>query len=254
MSFNLYPTSADHIKRVSITNMAVILDLDATLISTQESFDSFKQLGIMKNSDLIDIKRRCYCLKLTDVDTEAGENVKYDFWGVKRPYIEEFLLFCFSYFKYVIVWSAGEKNYVEAIVNNIFKDLRKPDLVWTKNDIVFEKDANGVEGNGLKPLTKIINSAIGKKFGLVPEKTLFVDDNETTFVKNKKNAIHIPPFDPELSIESFREPDTALLKLKYWLLLPPVENCDDVTKLDMSSIFKYTHEQYIKIKNSYSDY
>jgi len=256
MSFNLYSMSADSINHQTLTNLCVILDLDATLISTQESFDSFKQLGIIKNPNLIDIKRRCYCLKLTDIDTVAGDNIRYDFWGIKRPYIEEFLLFCFNYFKLVIVWSAGEKNYVEAIVENIFKGLRKPHLVWTKNDIVFDKD-----DNGLKPITKMINSDFHLKHLLTPERIFVVDDNDTTFVKNKKNAIYIPAFDPELdddnhetTIKSFRKPDTTLLKLKYWLLLPHVRNCDDVTKLDLSTIFDYDHENYIKIANSYENY
>lgn len=254
--FNLYSMSSDTINNHSITDMCVILDLDATLISTQDSFDSFKQLGIMKNPNLLDIKRRCYCLKLTDVDTVAGDNIRYDFWGIKRPYIEEFLLFCFNYFKLVIVWSAGEKNYVEAIVENIFKGLRKPHLVWTKNDIVFDKDENG-----LKPITKMMTSDFKLKHLLKAEKILVVDDNDTTFVKNKKNAVYIPPFDPTLNLEnheetlkSFRENDTALLKLKYWLLLPHVRNCDDVTKIDMTTIFDYDHEDYKNIANSYEQY
>jgi len=249
MAFHLYRTSIDSINSSSLTNLCVILDLDATLIATQDSIDSFKQLGIMKNPNLIDIKRRCYCLKLTDVDVNAKDNIRYDFWGIKRPYIEEFLLFCFNYFKLVIVWSAGEKNYVEAIVDNIFKGLKKPHLVWTKNDIVFDK-----EGNGLKPITKMIEKEPQFRKYLLPEKILVVDDNDTTFVKNKKNAIYIPAFDPECKIESFRQEDTALLKLKYWLLLPHVRNCDDVTKLDMSTIFDHDHEDYKNIANSYEDY
>jgi hypothetical protein len=247
MSFHLYRTSTDSINNNSLTNFCVILDLDATLISTQDNLDGCKNLDIMKNPNLIDIKRRCYFLKLADNDKN---NIKYDlWWGIKRPHIEEFLLFCFNYFRLVIVWSAGEKIYVDAIVDNIFKDLRKPHLVWTKNEIVFDKD-----DNGLKPLIKMVNSDYNSHNILKLENMIIIDDNDTTFVKNKKNALHIPPFDPECTIESFREPDTSLLQIKYWLLLPHVKNADDVTKLDMTTIFDYNYEDYKNVANSYENY
>jgi hypothetical protein len=247
MSFNLYPTESDTILHKSITDMTVVLDLDATLIATQDSFDSFKQLGILKNPALLDLRRRCYCIKLTDLD-EIGDGSRFDFWGVTRPHLEEFLLFCFNYFKLVIVWSAGKKNYVHAIVNNIFKNLRKPHLIWTYDDIDMDQDDNII-----KPITKLLNSNFILKHHLDPQKILVVDDNESTFCKNKKNAIYIPPFEPELNIASMTQPDTTLLQLKYWLLLPNVVYTDNVTKIDKSTIFNNPHETYITVANSYTN-
>lgn len=243
MSFNLYSDLDNH---HTLTNMCVVIDLDATLISTQDSFDDFKKLNIMKDPNLLEIRRRCYCIKLTDIDT-VGDGSRYDFWGIKRHYLDEFILFCFNYFKYVLIWSAGKKNYVEAIVDNIFKNFKKPHLVWTHDDIVFDDDENG-----MKPLAKLMASPFGKKHKITAENTLFIDDNEVTFVKNKKNAVYIPGFDPEPIIESLSEINTDLLKLKYFLLLPHVRNADDVTKLDLSNIFKYSYEDYKNIANSYN--
>jgi hypothetical protein len=245
MSFNLYPMASDTILHKSITDMAVVLDLDATLIATQDSFDSFKSLGIMTNPSLLDLRRRCYCIKLTDIE-EVGDGSRFDFWGVTRPHLEEFLLFCFNYFKLVIVWSAGKKNYVHAIVNNIFKNLRKPHLIWTHDDIEINEQEDVI-----KPITKLMSSDFILKHHLDPNKILVVDDNETTFCKNKKNAIYIPPFEPEPNVASMTQPDTTLLQLKYWLLLPNVIHCDNVTKLDKSDIFKNSYDTYITIANSY---
>lgn len=244
MSFNLYNTISDDILHKSITDKVVVLDLDATLIATQDSFDSFKNLGIMSNPKLMELKRRCYCIKLKDVDA-IGDGTRYDFWGVKRHYLEEFLLFCFNYFRLVIVWSAGQKNYVEAIVENIFKNLRKPHLVFSYDFCDIDKDKNIG-----KPLTKLLKHEALKKYNIKPGQVVAIDDNETTFEKNLKNAIFIPPFEPELNIASMNEHDDTLLKIKYFLLLPHVIEATDITKIDMSTIFDNTYESYIQAANN----
>lgn len=243
MSFNLYNTVSDDILHKSITDKVVVLDLDSTLISTQESFDTFKNLGIMSNPKLMELKRRCYCIKIKDVDA-LGDGTRYDFWGIKRHYLEEFLLFCFNYFKLVIVWSAGQKSYVEAIVENIFKNLRKPHLVLSFDYVELDKDENIG-----KPLSKLIKHEVVKKYGVKMGQFIAVDDNETTFEKNVKNAIFIPQFEPESNIASMSEHDDTLLKIKYFLLLPEVINTPDITKVDMSKIFDNTYESYIQKAN-----
>ena len=247
MSFHLYQTPEDYINPNAITDKVCVLDLDATLLSTADNLDSFKELGIMTNPKLIALRRRCYCIKLTDVETR-GDGSTYSFWGIKRPHIEEFLLFCFCYFKLVIIFSAGKYSYVHAIVNDIFKDLRPPALVWTFNDI--ETDA---DGEVLKPLTKLMNSNFKYKHLITKQNTIFIDDNETTFAKNKKNAIYIPAYEPEMTIESLSKNDDSLLQIKHFLLLPHVLYSDDITKVDMTTIFDYSHEDYQKLANMYDE-
>src|SRR5258708_2561701 len=201
----------------------------------------------MNNPKLLDLKKRCYFLKLSNLD-KVGDGSRYDSWGTTRPYLEEFLLFCFNYFKIVIVWSAGKKNYVDSIIDHIFKNLRKPHLVWSYDNIDLDDEVKIG-----KPITKLLNSDFIYKHHLHPLKTIVLDDNENTFEKNKKNAIHIPPYEPELNIANLTEPDEKLLNIKYWLLLPHVINANDVTKLDMNNIFKYPYTTYIDIANSYND-
>lgn len=230
MSFNLYPVASDYIANHSMTDKVIVLDLDSTLINTQESFESFKSLNIMKKPELLHLKHRCYCIKL--FDTEDGS--RYDFWGIKRPHLDEFLLFCFNYFKIVIVWSAGTRDYVNAIVNHIFKNLKMPHLVWCKDDVEMDGDKKDII---LKPLQKLINADTHVKQHLKLEKIIHVDDNDTTFSKNKKNAIYIPAYEPDPDIGDLAKTDNALLQVKQWCLQPHVIQTDDITKLDMSSIF-----------------
>ncbi len=238
MSFNLY--SKDNLVNTTITDFAIVLDLDLTLICSQDEFNSFKNLGILDNPNLLSLKNRSYCIKLTDLD-KPGDGSKYDFWGIKRPYSDEFLLFCFNYFKTVIVWSAGEHNYVHAIVGVLFKRLRLPDLIWTRDDLVAKKR---------KPLKKLVESEFGKKHNLSLSKIITVDDNEEAFIKNIENTINIPPFEPELNIESLNQYDNELLKIKYYLLQPHVRSSTDITKLDLSNVFTIEPDDYKKIANN----
>lgn len=238
MSFYLYPKEEP--QHTTITDFAVVLDLDLTLICSQDEFDSYKQLGIINNPKLLPIKQKSYCLKLTDLD-KPGDGSSYNLWGTRRDHVENFILFCFNYFKVVIVYSAGEYNYVHGIVDMLFKKIRKPHLILTRDDLV---------GKSKKPLTKIVNSDFGKKHNLKLNKIFVIDDNEETFVSNVKNAIHIPVFEPELNIESLNKEDQALLQIKYFLLQPHVRSATDVTKLDLTKVFDYTPEEYKKRSNS----
>ena len=247
MSFHLYQTPQDFINPNSITDKVCVLDLDATLLSTADDLSSFKELGIMTNPKLLALRRRCYCIKLTDVETR-GDGSTYSFWGIKRPHIDEFLLFVFNYFKICVIFSAGKYSYVHAIVNDIFKNLRPPCLVWTYNDIELDE-----EGEVLKPLTKLMNSDFKYKHLITKQNTIFIDDNETTFAKNKKNAIYIPAYEPEFTIESMMKNDSALLQIKHFLLLPHVLYSDDITKVDMTTIFDYSPEDYQKLANMYDE-
>ncbi len=245
MSFHLYDVPDTFINQNAITNKVVVLDLDATLLSTADDMASFKELGIMTDPKLVTLRRRCYCLKLTDFD-KRGDGSTYSFWGIKRPHIDTFLLWCMNYFSLVIVWSAGTFHYVHAIVNDIFRDLRPPALVWTANDIDYDTDEEV-----LKPLTKLMNSDFKYKHLITKQNTVFIDDNDSTFRFNKKNAVHIKPFNEEFNIESMKKNDNTLLQLMHFFMLPHVIHADDITKVDLTRIFDYDYKDYQNIANTY---
>lgn len=234
----LYYVAANDIPSTSITDKCVVLDLDQTLIATQDSTDSLKELNILSDPQLLALRNRTYFITIEDLE-KPGIGTKYDFWGVTRPHLQEFLIFCFSYFKIVAVWSAGQRPYVEAIVDVIFKDLPKPHVIFTHDDIEI-----GPGGRIEKPLNKMIKSNPVLLRLMSLQNTLAVDDNATTFIDNLDNGVLIPQYDPALSTSAMGRDDPTLLQLKYWLLQPEVVNARDVTMLDKSTIFTTSLETY----------
>lgn len=234
----IYHVDADDIPSTSITDKCVVLDLDQTLIATQDNTNNLKQLGIMSDANLISLRNRVYYLTLEDLE-KPGVGTKYDFWGVTRPHIQEFLIFCFSYFKIVAVWSAGKRPYVEAIVDHIFKDLRPPHVVFTHDDIII-----GPNGHIIKPLTKMIESNPVLRRNMSLQNILAIDDNASTFNQNNGNGVLIPAYDPSPTINALGRDDHTLLQLKFWLLQPEVVNARDVTILDKSKIFSTSLDTY----------
>lgn len=201
----------------------VVLDMDETMLHT---FDKMPPKDFLhKNQDLGD---RIYHIELED------QNLV----GVFRPYLNEFIDFCFRYFNHVFIYSAGEDEYVKKIMEIVFTPLcidhvlqgRCPTAIWTRSDCKVDK-----EGFYIKPLKLLY-----KQYPDVNEKnTIIIDDRDNTFAQNVDNAIHIPPYTITAVSEKIRnDKDTNLIKLMNWLSTPEVMNCKDVRTLDKSKIFK----------------
>jgi len=234
----IYSDILDEIPNTSLTDKCIVLDLDETLVHSCEDIEVLKQLGILKNPQLLDLRKRTYRLNLDDVLTPKGQGIRSDIWGITRPHLKDFLIFCFSYFRIVAVWSAGQSKYVESICDFIFRDIRRPHIIYSWSDC--EKDPN--HGIVEKPLQKMIESepVIAKYMNLA--NTFVIDDKHSTFAKvNPKNAILIPRYEPPLTVEAFREEEPSLMELKQWFLRPEVMKSKDVRILDKSKIFSRAH-------------
>jgi hypothetical protein len=171
---------------------------------------------------------------------KPGYGSKYEMWGITRPHLHRFLSFCFSYFRLVMVYSAGKRQYVESIVDHIFKDLPYPHLVLSYDDLKKDKNGKVIKINGrdvIKPLTTVMNANSLTIDYVRPTNTLGLDDLPSTYSDNKGNGILIPAYGPELNEKSLAEEDGNLLKLENWLMTPEVINCKDVRSLDKSKIF-----------------
>lgn len=227
MSSKFYPSLRDIVPKSSLTDKYLILDLDETLVSTQdEDIDSLKKLNLMNNSKALDIRKRLYHFVLENVDS-PGYGTKNEIWGITRPHLKKFLIKCLGIFKGVYVWSAGKKEYVDMIVDHIFEDLDRPEIIFT-NDETKEKD-----GKVLKPLQIMF-----KKYPhLTPQNTFMLDDNIYAVRDNKDNAILLPAYKPQMTLESLSMNDNTLLQILKWLKLEHVRNCDDVRQLDKDMIF-----------------
>lgn len=171
---------------------------------------------------------------MDDVVHKRGEGNKAEMWGLLRPYAREFLIFCFSYFRGVIVWSAGKKNYVHAIVDYLFKDIKRPLVIYTYNELEGLQDKTFI-----KPIKKLIDNVPGLNKYMSLENSFILDDRDSVFLgPNPGNGIKIPAYKCNFSkLSSMRADDIALKQLMIWLSKPEVINCKDVRELDKTNIF-----------------
>jgi len=183
----------------------IVLDIDGTLVKLNpENVENLCHV----------LRKRCFPVLSFDGSQRQ--------WIVERPYLQEFLSYCFRNFN-VIVWSAGEMSYISQVVTQVFP--KKPFLVFSRREIKY------FQGFPIKPLSRLKE----RTGGIVNERnTIFVDDNYYTFLENPENGIVIP----EYKILFNDDLDDFLLQLKVWL----EENKDrvtDVRKLDKSCIFRF---------------
>ena len=172
---------------------------------------------------------------MDDVVSKRGSGDKTEMWGIFRPHVREFLIFCFSYFKLVIVWSAGKKNYVHTIVDQLFADLKRPHVIWTFNDIEM---LSNKDRTLIKPLSKLIDKVPGLSKYMSLSNSFILDDRNSVFEEpNPDNGIKIPAYNPSFKPESLRSDDSALPQLMNWFNRPEVIHSRDVRELDKSSIF-----------------
>lgn len=232
----MYQTDLNKIPEKPLTDKCIVLDLDETLVHSygEGNIDLLKELKIFSDPKNYDLRERCYKITMEDVVHRKGTGDKTEMWGILRPYAREFLITCFSYFKIVIVWSAGKKNYVHSIVDYLFKDIRRPLVVFTFDDV--EKLSNNIL---IKPLNKLPKNIPGLEKYMSLENTFIIDDRLTVFQEpNPDNGIEIPPYKPAFNLNSLRSDDIALKQLVNWLMKPEVMNAKDVRKLDKKKIFE----------------
>lgn len=211
------------------TNKTIVLDLDSTLIYTSDDFSQYENLKLYTNPEHQHLRDRIYKFDVIDVCEKPGTGVRSSMWGALRPHVYEFLDFCFEYFENVIVWSAGQLRYVHAICDVLFTDPDKqPIIIYSWEDC--EKNDNYL----FKPLLKLSQQEMAT---LTLDKLFILDDNETTFTKNKDNALHIPPYEPELSPKGIMEDDRTLITITQWLMKPEVVNSKDCRKTNKEDCF-----------------
>ena len=220
----------DLINYNSMTDKNIVFDIDETLVHTFDDYDKLKQLRIYTDAKNMKLRSRIYKLSLEDMFNKRGSGTNSLLWGITRPYLPEFLTFCFNYFRNVTVWSAGQGPYVHAVVNEIFKDIGTPKLVYVWDDCEIDENAGIYE----KPLRKMY-----KEISSMDETNTFIlDDRTTSFSKcNPNNGILIPPYKPDENILSLNLEDNAFKKLINWLTLPEVIKSTNIQNLDKTIIF-----------------
>lgn len=222
------PGSPRSSTRPTITDKGIILDLDETLVRTFSDISQIESLGLLDNPKL---RSRVYHMELQDVAVAKGEGQITQLWGVVRPHVHEFLKFCFSYFKVVAVWSAGKKEYVHAIVELLFRDIRPPDYIYT-NDHCHIEDA----GDLSKPLNFMFTATdILRKANAY--QVIILDDRLDVCRHNQEACITIPPYSPEASVKELLADEQILPILINWLMRPDIVSSKNLWKIDKKRIF-----------------
>lgn len=226
-----------------ITKHGIIFDLDETLVhSFENAYNDLKELQILTNPKFADLRSRVYSFTVEEMGEQRGSGDDIQIWGITRPHLKKFLNFCFSYFSFVAVWSAGMKKYVENITSFIFRDIHPPKVVFSAPDCEKNPDEST-----LKPIEKMLS-----RFNIPLSSVFILDDKVYTANRNPDNLINIPEYNPSPTISSLRQDDETLLKLIFWFLQPNVINSNDVRTLDKRYIFLRTLNQYnISFNQSY---
>lgn len=213
---------------MSLSSLCVILDLDETLVNTAVDYPDDEHVREMKGY----LRSRLYDVRLPSLSETRGSGEVYDVVGIKRPGLEEFLEFCFNYFKVVTIWSAGKKIYVDHLVSYLFRNIGMPHAIYTREDCKVLDD-----GNFHKPISEMISRESGFGGIMTLNNTLIIDDQVTNAIDNPGNIILIPQYLPELSPKGVMMDDGCFLKLKNWFLRNDVMSSSDVRRLDKGKIF-----------------
>jgi len=239
---SVYPEHSDvsfrnKYPKISKTKKCIVLDIDSTMVNTYDDYSMISKLRLMEDPSLMDVRNRSYFLTLFDVNGKKGKGDMMNLWGVTRPGLRDFLKFCQAYFQHVIVWSAGDYDYVHALCRRLFQGLKYPDAILTRDDCEEKHD------KPVKPLAKIIEM---EGFNhLTMADIIILDDRTYTFIPNVNNGVLIPEYSPEAksgrSYESkkdqLRREDNALEQFQNWLLRHEVIHCNDVRSLKKDNIF-----------------
>jgi len=192
----------------------IVLDLDECLVRVFTDDVDWSLFSELRKSD-----------HLKDLFKISDEYGKY--WGLKRPHLNHFLSFCFKRFDVVAVWSAGATSYVEAIVEHIFRDTKKPHLVMTRDHI-----ASGFGYSYSKPLKFFFEKVPGAN----RSNTILVDNRKANALYDPHNIVHIPDFEPAQRLEAIKQDDDCLFTLTHWL--DQLDLTSDVCDLNLKDIFK----------------
>lgn len=145
--------------------MNIILDLDETLIHAHNN----PTLG---GDFMLRLSGNIYYIK-------------------KRPGLSNFLEFIYKEFNTVSYWTAGTAQYAQLILSNILTrgQQLKTVIVYSRTHLEMHPS-----GGYFKPLNKIFQTHLAKKFNILKSNTIMIDDSGHNFLGNVGNGLIIPAF------------------------------------------------------------
>lgn len=173
-----------------MTRKLLILDLDETLIFASE----------------------------TPLSQPPDFLVSNNYYVYKRPFVEQFLVWCFENFD-VAVWTSATKDYAAEIVANIFPQPQgNLSFLWSRERCTPSLDLETQETFWEKKITKL------RRRGYNLENIIVVDDTPQMWRNSYGNLVRVKSYFGELE-------DSELGKLKSYLeILKNVENIRKIEK------------------------
>jgi TFIIF-interacting CTD phosphatase-like protein len=117
----------------------------------------------------------------------------------RRPYLAEFLAFCFERFD-VGVWSSASERYVSFVASQIFERDSGLKFVWSEKNCITESSGQ----SQIKDLRKL------RRFGYLVDEIRAIDDTPEKYKRQLPNLIKIEPFRGNFE-------DNCLLKIRSHL-------------------------------------
>jgi TFIIF-interacting CTD phosphatase-like protein len=144
---------------------------------------------------------------------------------IARPHLKEFLEFIFANSKNVSIWTHGLKEWYEFVYKKVLKDLipqgktfhfvrTRETPIGDLNDFIqINKKLRLINSDipsisFLKPLSVLYKKYPGE---YNVNNTFIIDDNPTTYLINKENAITIKPYN------SIDNSDTELVRIMNFI-------------------------------------
>ena len=193
----------------------LVLDLDETLLNTRS--------GSEKATDEIKAHPDYYT-----VTTREGV-----FWGMKRPYLDDFLAYCGTRFEAIGFWSAGKEGYVNEVLR-VMAPPFQPAFVMNFNhcDQVHAEHVSESGTVSYNPeLWKPLNTVFDKYPQFTRYNTFIVDDRQDYARGNLLNWVIIRPFSPSLK-NLLPATDDYLLRLMDWFEREEVKYNPNVLEID----------------------
>lgn len=124
-------------------------------------------------------------------------------WIYKRPYVDEFLDYCATYFQ-LGVWTSARDSYAREIFSQVFPNL--PLLfIFSEMHCVNETQSNG-EIVSVKSLANLTD------YGVDLKRVLMVDDSKEKHYQNPANLVEVKPYYAEAEYPELKDNELMLLK------------------------------------------
>ena len=140
------------------------------------------------------------------------------YYVYKRPFVEQFLEWCFENFE-VAVWTSATNDYAAEVLRNIFLQAQNNlSFLWSRERCTPSLDFESKETFWEKKLTKV------RRRGYNLENIIVVDDTPQKWRNSYGNLVRVKPY--------LGEPDDNELEklIRYLDILKNVENVRKVEK------------------------